>query len=192
MSKPGIVLLYWSLAICLASPMAAEEYPGPDYALRNVLVKLLETGDVSTAARDEISDRLIGYWRQVDEELPAMTEEDERRVIAEVEALKGDEYQSRVLTSGYNTAMLHRFARQCAGWARLLNTQISKPDEALAWLRIMSCYTDNPGLFFRFHEARLARGNPTDIMRHYSLLGDYVSGPLVDFFRKQADEKTSR
>ncbi len=181
--------------VLLTGQRAAEvEPPGPDYALRNVLIKFLSTSDVSHAAREEISTRLIGYWRQVLEDLPALTEADERRARDKVSELYGEQLQKHLVSTEYTVAFMHGFARTCITRATTLNKHVASRDatEPFDWLRMMGCYADNPGVFFRFNALGMAGGNPLNAMRHFDPLARYVSGPLADALQSEANPKTGQ
>jgi hypothetical protein len=187
-------LLLISTVLLMGQSAPPIENFGPDYALRNVLVDDLSAGDVSRAARKEISARLIGYWRQVLEELPALTEAEERRAIDKVHDLRGEQLDKYFGSTEYTVAFMHEFTRTCITRASTLNEHVACSDatEPFHWLRMMGCYADNPGVFFRFSALGMAGGHPVNAMRHFDPLARYVSGPLADALQREANPKTGQ
>ena len=187
------IFLLVSSTMLLTGQSAPEvEKPGPDYALRNVLIKYLSTGDVSHAARAEISSRLIGYWRQVLEDLPALTEAEERRARDKAAELRGDQLQQYLVSTKYTVALTREFTRTCITRAATLNERVASKDatEPFHWLRMMGCYADNPGVFLKFNAVGMAGGHPVNVMRHFDPLARYVSGILADALQGEAVPKT--
>ena len=189
-----IFLLLVSTVLLMGQSALPIENFGPDFALRNVLIDDLSAGDVSRGARKEISARLIGYWRQVLEGLPALTEAEERRAVDKVHELQGEARTKYVASTEYTVAFMHGFTRTCIVRAVTLNKHIADSDaaEPFDWLRMMGCYADNPGVFFRFNTLRMAGGNPVNAMRHFDPLARYVSGPLADALQSEANAKAGQ
>lgn len=187
-------LLCCVIVLPLTGNAAAVDNPGPDYALQNVLIRYIESGNAGHDARAEISSRLVGYWRQVDEDLPDMTDAEASRVLRRTADLQGEELQDYLLSREYNVAFLRGFTRICIERAQALKEHVARSDarEPLGWLRMMGCYAENPELFFRFNAIGMADGNAVNMMRHFELLARYVAGPVADVLENPSKESNDR
>ena len=183
-----LVLLFASVVLSAGQSVSEIKHFGPDYALQTVLTEYLYKNDGGQAAREEVSFRLIGYWRQILHILPAMTDVQESEALDKAAKIPKEQLEEYVLSTQYIVASTRRFAKGCTKTAIALRDKVTSAHETEAyhWLRMMGCYADNPGVFFRFNALGIVDRDPLTAMGHFELLARYVSGPLASTLERRA------